>query len=207
MTRSDSRQRPNFHRKAAAASAVRAVIVVVSDSIVMILLSETPSCWRYSTSRRGTSASHWPSEEDGRTSVTRYPNATISTTRQTAGTSSHRTSRTMPRNLVRACARPHRVDDTPCRRSLTVASVSADAGCSGVPTSAGRSTGCPVSRRHATYAHVVTATQTIPRAMPASTSLTKWTPSTTRASATVLTIRRPRRQRQCGRALRQGSAG
>ena len=71
MTTRDSRQRPNFQRNTAAASAVRAMIVGVADSMVMSLLSETPSCWRYSTSRLGTSASHFPIAMDGSTSVTR----------------------------------------------------------------------------------------------------------------------------------------
>ena len=46
-------------------------MVGVADSVVMILLSEMPSCWRYSTSRLGTSASHLPIAVDGSTSVTR----------------------------------------------------------------------------------------------------------------------------------------
>ena len=65
MTKRDSRQRPNFQRNTAAASAVRVIMVGVSDSVVMSLLSEMPSCWRYSTSRLGTSASHFPSAVDG----------------------------------------------------------------------------------------------------------------------------------------------
>ena len=51
MTTRDSRQRPKIQRNTTAASAVRAMIVGVADSVVMILLSEMPSCWRYSTSR------------------------------------------------------------------------------------------------------------------------------------------------------------
>ncbi len=77
MTTKDSRQRPNFQRHNAAASAVRVIMVSVSDSVVMSLLSEMPSCWRYSTSRPGTSASHLPSAVEGSTSVRRKPNPTI----------------------------------------------------------------------------------------------------------------------------------
>ena len=65
MTTKDSRQRPNFQRNTAAASAVSVIMVSVSDSVVIILLSETPSCWRYSTSRAGTSASHLPNAVGG----------------------------------------------------------------------------------------------------------------------------------------------
>src|SRR6478609_11872590 len=89
MTTRDSRQRPNFHRNTAAASAVRAMIVGVSDSDVMSLLSETPSCWRYATSREGTPASQFPIAVDGSTSVTKYPSPTIIATTQAAATRSH----------------------------------------------------------------------------------------------------------------------
>src|SRR6476646_10612607 len=99
MTTRDSRQRPNFHRNTAAASAVRATIVGVSDSDVMSLLSETPSCWRYATSREGTSASHLPIAVDGSTSVTRYPSPTITATRQAAATRSQATSRAIDLQL------------------------------------------------------------------------------------------------------------
>src|SRR6476469_6427494 len=99
MTTSDSRHRPNFQRNAAAASAVNMTIVRVSDSEVMSLLSETPVCSRYSTSRRGTSVSHVPIAVDGRTSVTRYPSPTITATRHMAGTRSHATSRAIDLRL------------------------------------------------------------------------------------------------------------
>ena len=69
------------------------MIVVVSDSDVMSLLSETPSCWRYATSREGTSASHFPIAVDDSTSVTKYPSPTITATRQAAGTRSQARSR------------------------------------------------------------------------------------------------------------------
>src|SRR6476659_8051112 len=96
MTTRASRQRPNFQRHTAATSAVRVTIVGVADSMVTIRLPETPACWRYSASRLGTSASHFAIAVDGSTSVTRYPDATMKTTRQAAGTRSHRTSRMMP---------------------------------------------------------------------------------------------------------------